>query len=225
LLQRKTINNKRNIDYDNDDDNGNDSGYDNNCKPIIGDTARILQQTMHADYGAHYLILYPDLTTLRQTYSQYVKTSLVERNEIMIILPFYETVDGVRDVLTENCANIDIRACEKEQSLIIVDSLKGYSGSPEGIMPVLKQMVRYAKSSGKSGVSAFGDMGSFFYNNNENSLMEYELSLPSEYDSKMNLKTFCLYHQKEFDLKFTEKQKKQLLVHHGNNLALTPLIK
>jgi MEDS: MEthanogen/methylotroph, DcmR Sensory domain len=221
LLQGKTTNNKRDINYDYDNDYDND----NNRKPIIGDTARILQQTMHADYGAHYLILYPDLTTLRETYSQYIKTSLVERNEIMIILPFYETVDGVRDVLTENCANIDIRAYEKEQSLIIVDSLKGYSGSPEGIMPVLKQMVRYAKSSGKSGVSAFGDMGSFFHNNNENSLMKYELSLPSEYNSEMNLKTFCLYHQKEFDLKFTEKQKKQLLGHHGNNLILTPLVK
>jgi len=222
LLQGRATNNKRNINYDND----NDYDYDNNRKPIIGDTARILQQTMQAEYGAHYLILYPDLTTLRETYSQYIKTSLVERNEIMIILPFYETVDVVRDVLTENCANIDIKAYEKEQSLIIVDSLKGYSGSPEGIMPVLKRMVRYAKSSGKSGVSAFGDMGSFFYrHNNENSLMEYELSLPSEYDSKMNLKTFCLYHQKEFDLKFTEKQKEQLLGHHGNNLILTPLVR
>jgi hypothetical protein len=223
LLQGKATNNKRNINYDNDNDC--DYDYDNNRKPIIGDTAQILQQTTQADYGAHYLILYPDLTTLRETYSQYIKTSLVERNEIMIILPFYETVDGVRDVLTENCANIDIRAYEKEQSLIIVDSLKGYSGSPEGIMPVLKQMVRYARSSGKSGVSAFGDMGSFFYNNNENGLMEYELSLPSEYDSKMNLKTFCLYHQKEFYLKFTEKQKEQLLRHHGNNLILTQLVR
>ena len=218
MLQGKATNNKRNINNDND----NDYDYDNNSKPIIGDTVRILQQTMQADYGAHHLILYPDLTTLRETYSQYIKTSLVERNEIVIILPFYETVDGVRDVLAENCANIDIRANEKEQSLIIVDSLKGYSGSPEGIMPVLKQMVRFAKSSGKSGVSAFGDMGSFFHNNNENSLMEYELSLPSEYDGKMNLKTFCLYHQKEFDLKFTEKQKEQLLRHHGNSLILTP---
>jgi MEDS: MEthanogen/methylotroph, DcmR Sensory domain len=223
LLQGKTTNNKRDINYDYDNDNDNDN--DNNHKPIIGDTAQTLLQIMHADYGAHYLILYPDLTTLREIYSQYIKASLVERNEIMIILPFYETVDGVRDVLTENCADIDIRAYEKEQSLIIVDSLKGYSGSPEGIMPVLKQMVRYAKSSGKSGVSAIGDMGSFFHNNNENSLMEYELSLPSEYNSEMNLKTFCLYHQKEFDLKFTEKQKKQLLGHHGNNLILTPLVK
>jgi hypothetical protein len=116
LLQKKATNTKRNINNDNDNDNDR--------KLIIGDTVRILQQTMQADYGAHYLILYPDLITLRETYSQYIKTSLVERNEIMIILPFYETVDGVRDILTENCSNIDIRAYEKEQSLIIVDSLK-----------------------------------------------------------------------------------------------------
>jgi hypothetical protein len=71
-------------------------------------------------------------------------------------------------------------------------------------MPVLRQMVEYAKSSGKSGVSAFGDMGSFFYENKENGLMEYELSLPSEYDNEMNLKTFCLYHQKDFDKIYRE---------------------
>jgi hypothetical protein len=217
LIQEKTTNNQRNINYDYD--------YDNSRQPIIGDTNRTLQQTMLADYGAHYLILYHDLTTLRELYSQYIQTSLAERNEIVIIFPFYETIESVRDVLAENCANIDIRDYERRQSLIIVDSLKGYFDSPEGIMPVLKQMVEYAKSSGKSGVSVFGDMGSFFYKNKENGLMEYELSLPSEYDSEMNLKTFCLYHQKEFDLRLTEKQKEQLFRHHGNSIIMTPLVR
>jgi hypothetical protein len=92
-------------------------------------------------------------------------------------------------------------------------------------MPVLKQMVGYARLSGKSGVSAFGDMGSFLYKSRENSLMEYELSLPSEYDSEMKLNTFCLYHQKEFDLKFTEKQKEQLFRQHGIILMLTSLVR
>lgn len=217
MPQEKTTNDKRNLNYEYD--------FDNNHKPIIGDTNLTLQQTRHADYGAHYLILYPDLTTLRELYSRYIQVSLVEGNEIIIIFPFYETIDSVRDVLAENCVSLNIRDYEKEQSLIIVDSLKGYFGSPEGIMPVLKQMVEYAKSSGKSGVSAFGDMGSFFYKNKENGLMEYELSLPSEYDREMNLKTFCLYHQKEFDYKFREKQKEQLFRHHGNSMIMTPLVR
>jgi hypothetical protein len=212
-----TTNNKSNINHDYD--------YNNNRKPIIGDTNRTLEQIIQADYGAHYLIIYPDLTTLRKVYSQYIKTSLVDRNETIIILPFYETINNVRDVLAENCANIDIRDYEKKQSLIIIDSLKGYFDSPEGIMPVLKQMVEYAKSSGKSGVSALGDMGSFFYKNKENGLMEYELSLPSGYNNEMNLKTFCLYHQKDFDLSLTEKQKEQLFRHHGNSMIMTPLVR
>ena len=32
--------------------------------------------------------------------------------------------------------------------------------------------------------------------------MDYELSLPSKYDG--NLKTFCLYNKREFDLRLTE---------------------
>jgi hypothetical protein len=117
LVEEKTINNKSNNNYNYDDNN-------NNRKPIIGNTKLTLQQTRQAGYGAHYLILYPDLTTLREVYSQYIKTCLVERNEIIIILPFYETIDNVRDVLAENCVDIDIRDYEKKQSLIIVDSLK-----------------------------------------------------------------------------------------------------
>jgi hypothetical protein len=43
-------------------------------------------------------------------------------------------------------------------------------------------------------------MGSFFHNHKEdNDLVEHELSLPSEYEETINLRTFCLYHMLEFD--------------------------
>ena len=197
---------------------------DNNTSssPVYGTAIEILEELKGAKFGSHYLVEYPNLDTLRKVYTSYVKTALYERNEILIILPFFETVETVRKTLSdEDNTNIDVRKYEKEGSLIIIDSLKGYFGNPKGIMPFVKQILEHAKSSGKSGVSVFGDADSFFYHRNkQNDLVEYELSLPTEYEG-INLKTFCLYHKKNFDRMFTEEQKESLLEHHGKDLIIT----
>jgi hypothetical protein len=49
-------------------------------------------------------------------------------------------------------------------------------------------------------------MGSFHHHNNHKGnlkLIEYERSLPQEFDEK-NLKDFCLYHQKGFEKRFSQ---------------------
>ena len=136
--------------------------------------------------GAHYLIVYPDLATLRKVYSHYIDSALNEKNEAVIVLPFFETTDNVRRVLKQSEFDIDVTKHEKQRSLLVTDSLKGY-----------------------------------FYHHKDNSLMDHELSLPSEYDSGINLKTFCLYHNKEFDKRLSEEQREKLLQHHGKNLIIT----
>ena len=75
-------------------------------------------------------------------YSQYIKIVLSNGNEIVMILPFLETVYNVRRILTENSMDINVRKYEKEQLLLIVDSLKGYFGSPVGLMPFLSKCAK-----------------------------------------------------------------------------------
>ena len=71
------------------------------------DSTETLEELKAANHGSHYLIVYPDIATLRKIYSSYIKTALDERNEFVIVLPYYETVDAVRKVLSqENDANI-----------------------------------------------------------------------------------------------------------------------
>jgi hypothetical protein len=136
------------------------------------------------------------------------------------MLPFYETTDSVRRILGQS--DVDASKHEKQRSLIIMDSLKLYFGSPEGVKSLIDQTLEHAKTAGKNGVSAFGDMGSFFHQHKENNnLIEHELSLPSEYADGMNLKTFCLYHEKEFDKRLSNEQKDKLLEHHGKNMIIT----
>lgn len=194
--------------------------------PVYRTTIEILEELKAANHGSHYLIVYPNLDTLREIYSSYIKTALDGRNEIIIFLPFFETINSVRRIITGNsrdaAPNIDVRKHEKEQSLIIIDSLKGYFGIPEGIMPFLKQILEYADTSGRSGVSVFGDVGPFFYyRDKHDDLLQHELSIPSEYKD-MNLKTFCLYHKRNFDTRLTEDQKGKLIEHHGKNLIIIP---
>jgi hypothetical protein len=84
--------------------------------------------------GTHCLMVYPDLMTLRGIYSHYTKIQLEDNNEIVLILPYYETTDMVRLALSgrDNSNNpfgfsgINVSKYEKDGSLIIMDSLKVY---------------------------------------------------------------------------------------------------
>jgi hypothetical protein len=186
---------------------------------IHGNAENIQNVLKNIASGAHHLIVYPDLATLRKVYSDYINIALNEKYETVIVLPFFETTDSVRQVLAHT--GMDVAKHEKHHSLLIVDSLKGYFGSPQRVKPLIDQALEHAKTSGKNGVSALGDMGSFFHNHKEdNDLIEHELSLPSEYDETINLKTFCLYHKLDFDKKLSEGQKERLLKHHGKNMMI-----
>jgi hypothetical protein len=59
----------------------------------------ILDQLINAD-------VYPDLETLRETYSRYAKSQLEDNNEIVLILPYYETANNVRKTLSEVFVNM-----------------------------------------------------------------------------------------------------------------------
>ena len=209
---------------------------------ITGSNNEILDHLTHAEYGAHSILIYPDIQTLRETYSRYVKRQLEENNEIVLILTYYETADKVRKTLSnsdfvnrgqaansDNNSNgssiIDVRKYEKEGSLMIMDSVKWYFGSDsnyEGadrLMSFFKQLVKKAESLGKNGVSVIADLGSFYHHQSTEKLFEHELSLPSKYEG-MKFKGFCAYHKADFDRRFTEEQKQKLLDHHSKALMI-----
>ena len=182
-----------------------------------GHAAEISEELRNSSLGTHALVLYPDLLTLRELYSFYARSALGD-SEIFLFLPYLETVANVKRVLSEDSANIDVRKYEKEQSLLIMDSLKGYFGLQEGLIPFLLQTADFAKKSGKS-LSVLSDMGSFFYYNKKDDLLQYEMSLPSRYE-RMNLKGFCAYNLRDFDVRFSDKERQDLIKHHGKTLML-----
>jgi len=118
---------------------------------------------------------------------------LEERKEIVLILPYYETPDMVRLILSgrllrtgygvENSydddkhfgySGIDISKYEKEGSLVIVDSLKGLFGSELNIVndnissamslkAIIDRLDAHAKRRRKDGIAVLADIGSFYF--------------------------------------------------------------
>jgi hypothetical protein len=173
-----------------------------------------VNQIIQAEYCSHYLIVYPDLTTLREMYSKYIQKQINENNETILINPFYETTDSVRQILSKN--GINVSKYEKEKGLVIIDSLQEYFGSQPDML-FKRNLVNYAKQTGKNGISIIGDIGAYPHKSKHNDLVDYELSLPTEFD--VDMKGFCLYHQKDFN-KFSDKQKQELIKHHGKALKI-----
>ena len=80
-----------------DDGNNSTSPYSN--KRLNED--EISDQLLHVPTGHHYLILYPDIETMRKVYASYIKKQLEEQpDSVVLFLSYYDTTDSVRSVLT-----------------------------------------------------------------------------------------------------------------------------
>ncbi len=181
---------------------------------IYGNTGNILEQLRQAEYGAHYIIVYPDIMTLREIYSGYIKSQIEDNKEIVLILSYYETVDNLRNfLLPRGEISSDLEKYERDGSLVIIDSVEGFFDfdHPSYVKKLLKQ----AESLGKSGISVIADAGAFYHYNKVEELVKHELSMPSKFD--INLKRFCVFHKHDFD-RLTEVKKQRLLEHHEKDL-------
>ena len=223
--------------------------FSNKPKIHPGRVSKALDSLRKLPPGTHCLMVYPDLMTLRGIYSHYAKIQLEDSNQMVLILPYYETTDMVRlalsgrDVHDHNGNNpfgysgMDTSKHEKDGSLIIMDSLEGYfpsggqggvlnnNDSPKGdldLMSYLEILLKQAERQKKNGVTVLSDMGSFYHHNNPDgnpTLVKYEQSLPEKFGAK-NLKGFCLYHRKDFEKRLSQDQQAELLDCHSQNIML-----
>jgi hypothetical protein len=70
-----------------------------------GIVTTILKELDETGYGEHVIVIHPDLQALRKIYCQYTKNQLVDNNEIVLLLPHYETQDAVTNNLQESKSN------------------------------------------------------------------------------------------------------------------------
>jgi len=194
-----------------------DSNYDNNLVSMCVEEAT--ESLLESPYGIHALVVYSDMIMLREFWSFYAKKSIEEKNELLLLAPFYQTIDSVRETLSEGHKSIDVQKYENEEkSLIIVDALEKYMDKDAGgfdvkaLLKGIDDLAEYAENvSKKEWISFLGDSGAFLFKNQLQSLLNYESSLPSQFD--INLKGICLYHEKDFD-RLSADQKKEIINHH-----------
>ena len=175
--------------------------------------------------GENGIIIYPNLQTFRQIYTQYVKDLLAKakdeqelnnntRNKqlmprIILIATFYETIDSVKHNLS--AVGVDVQRHIDNGSLVIVDAFSSYYPDINGMKKLVASLSERARKEGRVGVSAIVDMGFFFLfggDGRATELINYETSLPPKTDGG-NVKGFSCYHGGNYDT-LKDSQRKEL---------------
>jgi hypothetical protein len=176
----------------------------------------MVKQLSEFPHGLHCSMIYPDLITLREFYTSYIKKQIEEKNRIVLLNPFYETVSSVRRAFSDSHKAIDANQYESTESLIINDSLKEYF-EQSNPMNSKKKLLEHASRNGKDGLVVIADMGPYLFKQNHDKLLEYESSLPSSFGTSMS--GLCIYHQLDYN-RLSEEQKRELAHAHSLTLKL-----
>jgi hypothetical protein len=187
--------------------------------------------------GENSILVYPSTQTFRQIYTKYVKDQLAaaraqegkednnnnnnnnnssrENNEqsksrIILIAPFYETVDSVKHQLSAFDVE-DVQGLIDSGSLVIADSFHSFFPDSNGMKKLIDSLSERARKEGRPGVTAIVDVGFFFLFGGDSkaaNLISYEASLaPKTQDG--NVKGISCCHWGNYET-LTERDKELL---------------
>jgi hypothetical protein len=174
----------------------------------------IIEDIRRSDFQEHNILIYPDLPSFRQIYSECTKQAL-DNNEIVFLATTYDSFDRIEDALRSK--QISVEDEKKNGNLIIVDAFRAYQIDINGAMNFAKNLIKRATKDGKEGVFNLSDMGSFFLSERIDRLIEYEQNVPKKMDFKF--KAICSYHRDNFGM-LTEEQQRALLLGHNTVIGV-----
>ncbi len=194
--------------------------------------------------GENAILVYPNTQTFRQIYTKYIKDQLAaardqegkdqenknndnssrdnnkqSKSRIILIAPFYETADSVKNHLTSFGVK-NVGGLIESGSLVIADSFHSFFPDPNGMKKLIDSLSERARKEGRPGVTAIVDVGFFFLFGGDSkaaNLISYESSLaPKTQDG--NVKGLSCYHWGNYETLtvrdkelLTQGQKKKLL--------------
>jgi len=188
--------------------------------------------------GENSILVYPSTQTFRQIYTKYVKDHLVSstkqeveeennnnnndnnnssrdnnkqsKSRIILIAPFYETVDSVKHQLSALGVE-NVQGLIDSGSLVIADSFHSFFPDSNGMKKLIDSLSERARKEGRPGVTAIVDVGFFFLFGGDSKaadLISYESSLaPKTQDG--NVKGISCYHWGNYET-LTERDKELL---------------
>jgi hypothetical protein len=169
--------------------------------------------------GHHYLVLYSDIQKLRKIYSSYVKGQIeYHPNSLVVVLPYYDTTDKVREML--ELKGINVRENERLGTLIIVD-IQAVINDPYFEGQAIEKLRRFtkeveSKAEGKT-VFVIADMSVFGHLKRARELLDYERQLHKDLQVE-NWKELCFYSERDFGTMFTKEESKELLEYHNDRV-------
>jgi hypothetical protein len=190
------------------------------------------------DEGENGIVVYPNLETFREMYTEYVKDQLVVKQEeeeeennddyyqdnnngireqshmprIILIATFYDTINAVKHNLS--AVGVDVQSHIDDGSLLIVDAFNGYHPDMDGVKKLVASLSERASREGRIGVSVIVNMGFFFLYGGDGKateLINYEASLAPKTDGG-NVRGFSCYHLGDYR-NLNDSQKKELQGH------------
>jgi hypothetical protein len=184
--------------------------------------------------GENSILVYPNLQEFRQIYTNYVKDQLSaeareqegeeddtnnnsrrdnnkqSKSRILLIAPFYETVDSVKHQLSIFGVQ-NVQGLIDGGSLVIADSFHSFFPDSNGMKKLIDSLSERARKEGRPGVTAIVDVGFFFLFGGDSKaadLISYEASLaPKTQDG--NVKGISCYHWGNYET-LTERDKELL---------------
>lgn len=183
--------------------------------------------------GENSILVYPSTQTFRQIYTKYVKDQLAaarqqegkennnnnnssrdnneqSKSRIILIAPFYETVDSVKHQLSAFDVE-DVQGLIDSGSLVIADSFHSFFPDSHGMKKLIDSLSERARKEGRPGVTAIVDVGFFFLFGGDSkaaNLISYEASLaPKKQDG--NVKGISCCHWGNYET-LTERDKELL---------------
>jgi hypothetical protein len=161
-------------------------------------------------FGSHNLIAYDDVADFRESYIRVCKQRL-ELNEVVIILPYYEMVGSIEQLL-ENIG-VDVSYYKRIGSLFIIDAVHEFFGADYDFTKFLKLLDKGAKKAGKSGIFVIANIDGFFLYESREKLMEYERDIMKI--DLANTRLICAYYKGNYE-SLTANEKQMLKGLHDN---------
>jgi hypothetical protein len=200
-------------------DDGNNSTSPNSNKRPNED--EISDQLLHVPPGHHYLILYPNIETMRKVYASYIKRQLEEQpDSVVLFLSYYDTTDTVRSILSSK--GVRVKDHEKNGFMIILDIIKVLH-NPYFQVPDIEKLRELATKTEKQfedkTIFIIADMSVFNHLDKVTELLEYEKTLHKDLKVE-RWKELCLYNKRDFEIMFTNDESKRLMEYHKDKVIL-----
>ena len=171
-----------------------------------------MSEILNSRKGEHNLLVYPDTGSFRAIYAPLCK-QLIDSNDIVVFLTYYDPVDSVFKLLSDS--GIDVDKHRRNGNLIIADAVEQFLGKGKDFLMFLLRLERQVKELAKNQVSVITSMGAFLLYEKIEEMLEYEGLL--DLSEVRNWKVLCCYHQGDYNA-LPELTKQELLARHNRRL-------